>query len=122
MSRLTFYAHPKCSTCHSAREWLQRHGLVFIEQDIRTRPPSVAELRDMLRAQDGKLSKLCNTSGIEYRAQGLSAKLPTMSEDEVLSLLASNGMLVKRPFLLGAGVALVGFKEAAWAEALGRKK
>lgn len=114
MSRLTFYAHPKCSTCQSAREWLQKLGVVFAEKDIRTTPPSLAELRAMLRAQDGKLSRLANTSGIEYRALSLSAKLPTMTEDEALRVLAGNGMLVKRPFLIGPGVALAGFKEPAW--------
>ena len=118
MSRLTFYAHPKCSTCQAAREWLQKHGVAFSERDIRTTPPPVAELRAMLRAHDGKLGRLCNTSGIEYRAQGLAARLPAMGEAEALGLFASNGMLVKRPFLLGPGVALTGFKEPAWAAAL----
>lgn len=118
MNRLTFYAHPKCSTCQGAREWLEKRGLAFAEKDIRTTPPSVAELRTMLQAQGGALSRLCNTSGIEYRAQGLSAKLPALTEDAALRLLAGNGMLVKRPFLLGSGVALVGFKEKIWAEAL----
>lgn len=118
MSRLTFYAHPKCTTCEVARGWLRRHGLAFVEKDIRTTPPAVTELRAMLKALGGELKRLCNTSGIEYRAQGLTAKLPAMTEDEALRLLASNGMLVKRPFLLGPGVGLVGFKEPAWAAAL----
>jgi arsenate reductase len=121
VSRLTFYAHPKCSTCQRAREWLQKQGVVFAEKDIRTTPPSLAELRAMLKAQDGKLSRLANTSGIEYRALGLSAKLPAMTEDEALRVLAGNGMLVKRPFLIGPGVALVGFKEAMWSAALSGK-
>jgi len=118
MSRPTLYAHPKCSTCEAARAWLLKRGVAFIEKDIRSEPPSLAELRTMLKAQDGKLSKVCNTSGMEYRAQGLSAKLPTLSEDEALRLIASNGMFVKRPFLIGPGVALVGFKEAVWASAV----
>lgn len=118
MSRPVFYAHPKCSTCQRAREWLQKHGVAFAEKDIRTTPPSLAELRTMLKAQGGKLSRLGNTSGIEYRALGLSAKLPTMTEDEALRVFAGNGMLVKRPFLLGSGVALTGFKEPAWSAAL----
>ncbi|HEX2861646.1 MAG TPA: arsenate reductase family protein [Lacunisphaera sp.] len=118
MNRLVFFAHPKCSTCRAAREWLQNKQLAFVEKDIRTSPPSVADLRAMLKGQGGETRRLCNTSGIEYRAQGLGAKLPTMSPDEVLRLLAGNGMLVKRPFLLGPGVALVGFKEKAWAENL----
>jgi arsenate reductase len=118
VSRLIFYAHPKCSTCREAREWLQKHGLACVEKDIRATAPSVAELHTMLKAQDDKLSRLCNTSGIEYRAQGLSAKLPAMTTDEVLHLLAGNGMLVKRPFLIGPGVALVGFKVPEWTETL----
>lgn len=118
MSRLIFYAHPKCSTCQRAREWLQKHDVAFQERDILTTPPSVTELRTMLKAQDGKFSRLGNTSGIEYRAIGLSAKLPTMTEDEALRVFAGNGMLVKRPFLLGPGVALNGFKEPAWSAAL----
>lgn len=118
MKPLTFYAHPKCSTCQNAREWLQQRSLAFIEKDIRTTPPSLAELRAMLKGQGGELRRLCNTSGIEYRALGLSAKLPAMTEDEALRLLAGNGMLIKRPFLLGDGVALVGFKEPAWAATL----
>jgi arsenate reductase len=118
VSRLTLYAHPKCSTCQDAREWLQKHGLDFVEKDIRSTPPTQSELRAMLKGQDGQLRKLCNTSGIEYRAQGLAAKLPMMTEDEALRLLGGNGMLVKRPFLLGSGVALVGFKEPAWKAAL----
>ncbi|AOS43695.1 Regulatory protein Spx [Lacunisphaera limnophila] len=118
MSALTFYAHPKCSTCQKARDWLQRHGLAVIEKDIRTTPPSLAELRVMLQGQGGELRRLGNSSGIEYRALGLSAKLATMPEADFLRQLAGNGMLVKRPFLLGAGVALVGFREPAWAAAL----
>lgn len=122
MSALTFYAHPKCSTCQNAREWLQKKGLGFVEKDIRTTPPTLAELRAMLKAQGGELRRLGNSSGIEYRALGLSAKLPTMTDDEFLRLLAGNGMLIKRPFLLGgAGVALVGFKEPAWAEVLSKR-
>jgi arsenate reductase len=118
VSRLTLYAHPKCTTCEAARAWLTKHGLAFAEKDIRTTPPSVAELRTMLQAQDGKLSRISNTSGIEYRAQGLAAKLPALSEDDALRLIGSNGMFVKRPFLIGPKVALVGFKEPVWTEAL----
>jgi arsenate reductase len=123
MSKPAFYAHPKCSTCQGAREWLQKNGIVVVEKDIRVTPPPVAELRAMLAGprQGGELRRLCNTSGIEYRAQGLSAKLPAMTEDEVLRLLAGNGMLVKRPSLIGPGVALIGFKASDWAQALDRR-
>jgi len=118
MNPLTFYAHPKCSTCEGARDWLRKNGLPFVEKDIRTNPPTMPEMRTMLKVQGGELRRLCNTSGIEYRAQGLSAKLPKMTETEVLGVLAGNGMLIKRPFLIGSGVALMGFKEPVWAEAL----
>lgn len=118
MRRLTFYAHPKCSTCQRAREWLQKHRVAYVEHDIRTVPPSVAELQNVLKAQGGKLSRISNTSGLEYRAQGLSAKLPVLPESDALALLASNGMFVKRPFLVGPKVALAGFQEPAWAAAL----
>lgn len=122
MSQLTFYAHPKCSTCERAREWLQRNKVDFVEKDIRVTPPKIAELRAMLAAprQGGEVRRLGNTSGIEYRALGLSAKLPTMTGDEVLRLFAGNGMLVKRPFLIGPSVALIGFKEPDWAATLAR--
>jgi len=121
VSRLTLYAHPKCTTCGMAREWLRRQGVAFVEKDIRTTPPSVSELRAALQASDGKLSRISNTSGIEYRAQGLAAKLPALTEEAALGLLGSNGMFVKRPFLVGPGVALAGFKEPAWAEAFAGK-
>jgi arsenate reductase len=118
MKGLTLYAHPTCTTCEGARKWLEARGVDYIEKDIRATPPTLAELRAMLQGQGGELKRLCNTSGIEYRAQGLSAKLPGMATDEALRLLSGNGMLVKRPFLLGPGVALVGFKESVWAGAL----
>lgn len=121
MSRLAFYAHPKCSTCEKARAWLRERGFAFVEKDIRTSPPTLAELRTMLKAHGGELRRLGNSSGIEYRALGLPAKLAILPEDEFLRQLAGNGMLVKRPFLLGAGLALVGFRETAWAEALLKK-
>lgn len=117
MSRLTAYLHPKCSTCEDARRWLAARGVVFTEKDIRETPPSVAELRAMLKAQGGQRKKLLNTSGLEYRKQGLAAKLPAMGDAEALALLATNGMFIKRPFLVGPGVGLVGFKPEAWAAA-----
>lgn len=124
MSRLTAYLHPKCSTCERARRWLQHHGVDFVEKDIRATPPAPAELRTMLAALGGKRGKLFNTSGLEYRGLGLAAQLPGMDDATALTLLAGSGMLVKRPFLLGPGVALVGFDEKAWTAAVaqaGRK-
>lgn len=118
MNRLKLYAHPKCGTCEAAREWLTKRGVGFVEIDIRTTPPTLAELKTMLKAQEGKLSRISNTSGIEYRAQGLGAKLAAATDAEALALLATNGMFIKRPFLIGPGVALAGFKEPAWQAAL----
>jgi arsenate reductase len=120
VSRLTAYLHPKCSTCQRARQWLAARGVDFAEKDIRATPPSRAELRTMLAALGGKRGKLFNTSGLEYRGLGLAARLPGMGDAEAFALLAGNGMLVKRPFLLGSGVALVGFDEEAWAAALAK--
>ncbi|RYD17649.1 MAG: arsenate reductase family protein, partial [Verrucomicrobiaceae bacterium] len=86
---------------------------------IRETPPSVAELKTVLAATGGDIRKLFNTSGVDYRELGMKDKLPAMSEAEALKLLATNGNLVKRPFALGDGKALVGFKESDWAAALG---
>ena len=122
MSRLTAYLHPTCSTCQKARDWLAAHGLAYVEKDIRSTPPTPAELRAMLAAQGGERRKLFNTSGLEYRGQGLAAKLPELDDAAALALLAGNGMLVKRPFLLGpGGVGLVGFDDKKWSAALLKK-
>ncbi len=118
---LKFYAYKGCSTCTNARKWLTAQGVAFQEIAIRESPPSVAELKAMLAAKEGNLRSLLNTSGQDYRALGLKDKLESMSEAEVLKLLAENGNLVKRPFALDAkaGVFMTGFKEAEWAAALG---
>jgi arsenate reductase len=120
VSAVTIYTLRQCSTCKEATAWLRARGIDFIEKPVRETPPSLPELRVMLQAQDGKIGRLINSSGLEYRALGLAAKLPALTEEEKLRLLAGNGSLVKRPFLLGPGkVGLVGFQEEAWAEALG---
>lgn len=116
--KLTIYTLAQCSTCRDATKWLRTHGIEFTEKPIRETPPGVAELRRMLAFQSGNLRKLFNSSGLEYRALRMSEKLPSLSEAEALQLLASNGSLVKRPFLLGPEVGLVGFKADAWASAL----
>lgn len=117
---LTVYTYAKCSTCRDAVKWLKDRGVSFTEKPIYSEPPTVAELRRMLAFQEGNLRRLFNTSGIQYRALGLAAKLPAMSEADGLKLLASEGRLVKRPFLLGDQVGLVGFDPAAWQAALGK--
>lgn len=118
---LKLYTYAHCSTCRRARQWLHTHGIAVDERPIRETPPSPAELRTMLAAQGGALRRLFNTSGKDYREQKLGEKLPALGESAALALLAGNGNLVKRPFLLGGRVALTGFDEATWAAALLRK-
>lgn len=115
---LKFYAYKKCSTCRNARKFLESKGVAFEELAIRETPPPPAELKAMLQAYDGKMTRLFNTSSQDYRDAGLKDRLPNLSEDEAFALLQENGNLVKRPFLLGDDVARVGFKEAEWDEAL----
>jgi arsenate reductase len=116
---ITLHVYAKCSTCRDAVKWLRSHKVNFVEKQIFETPPSVAELRRMLDFQGGNLRRLFNTSGLEYRALGLAAKLPELTETDALALLAGNGRLVKRPFLLGPSFGLVGFDPVAWAAALG---
>jgi len=112
------YTYSNCSTCRDAVKWLKAHDLAFDEKAIRETPPSLPELRTMLKARGGELKRLFNTSGRDYREMKLGEKLPKMSEAESLSLLSNNGNLVKRPFLLGPSAGLTGFNEAEWAAAL----
>lgn len=118
---LTVYTYSSCSTCRDATKWLRARGVAFVEKPIRETPPSVSELKAMLKHLGGssELRRLFNSSGQDYRAMGLKDKLPTMSEAEALALLTKQGNLVKRPFVIGAGVGLVGFDESRWAEKLG---
>lgn len=116
---LKVYAYQGCSTCRNALKWLRSQGIPHAEAAIRETPPSLAELRAMLKAR-GQLRLLFNTSGLDYRAMNLKDRLPAMSEDEALDLLSRNGGLVKRPFAINAGqkVFLTGFNEAEWGRAL----
>ncbi len=117
---LTVYAYAKCSTCRDATKWLRAHSVAFTEKPIYEQPPTPAELRRMLAFQNGNLRRLFNTSGIQYRERGLAAKLPGMTEAEALALLGSDGRLVKRPFVLGPDVGLLGFDADEWTAALSR--
>jgi arsenate reductase len=116
---VTVYTYTSCSTCRDAVKWLRAKNLAFVEKPIRETPPSIAELRRMLAHQNGNLRRLFNSSGLEYRSLKLSEKLPTLTEAEALALLAGNGRLVKRPFVLGKSFGLVGFDQAAWSKAFG---
>jgi arsenate reductase (glutaredoxin) len=114
----TVYTYAKCSTCRNAVKWLRAEGIDFEEKPIRESPPTPAELKRMLAFQVGALKRLFNTSGGDYRELKLGSKLPDMTEQDAFALLASNGNLVKRPFLLTDTVGLVGFKADDWAVAL----
>ena len=117
---LKVYVYSKCSTCQKALKWLTAEKKAFKEIAIREQPPTMAELKMMLAIYDGNLRKLFNTAGGGYRELNMKDKLPAMTVDDALEILARRGNLVKRPFLLSDGVGLVGFKEADWAQALGR--
>ena len=110
--------YPRCTTCQKAVKWLEEQGKTFTYRNIKDENPSLEELRQWHKISGLPLKKFFNTSGLQYKALGLKDKLPTMSEEEQLALLASDGMLVKRPMLVGDGFVLVGFKEADWAEKL----
>ena len=116
---LKLYTYQKCSTCRDAVQWLKDRGIDFTELPIRETPPPVSELKAMLKAR-GSLTKICNTSGMDYRALGLAEKLPDMTTEAALTLLSGNGNLIKRPFAVDAarGVFLTGFKKPEWETAL----
>jgi len=113
---LTFICYPKCTTCQKALKWLDEHGIAYTLRDIKVDRPSRAELAAWYAASGLPLKRFFNTSGLLYKSLQLKDKLPAMSGDEQLDLLATDGMLVKRPLLIGDGMVLVGFKEAEWAE------
>lgn len=115
---LTVYAYQNCSTCRNALKWLEARGVAHQVKAIRETPPGPAELKAALADLGGDLRKLFNTSGMDYRALGLKERLPLMSDDEALALLARNGNLVKRPFVVGKGRTLVGFKPEEWEKSL----
>lgn len=115
---MLFVCYPKCSTCKKAQAWLDTHGLTYQVRDIKTQNPSEEELRNWHSQSGLPLKRFFNTSGQQYRALELKDKLPQMTEDEQYALLATDGMLVKRPILLTGNKVLVGFKEAEWAAAL----
>ena len=112
------YCYNKCSTCKKALRWLDAHGVAYALADLKTEHPDEAALRKYHAISGLPLKRFFNTSGIQYREQELSKKLPTMPEGEQFRLLASSGMLVKRPLLIGDGFVLVGFQEAEWEERL----
>ena len=111
---MQFICYPKCTTCQKARKWLDASGVAYDERHIKDNNPTIDELK-VWHTQSGlPLKRFFNTSGLQYKALNLKDKLPAMSEEEQFKLLASDGMLVKRPLLIGDGFVLVGFKEDEW--------
>ena len=115
-----FICYPKCTTCQKARKWLDDNKIEYELRDIKLNNPTLDELTEWHKKSGLPLKKFFNTSGLLYKSLDLKNKLPTMSEDEMLALLASDGMLVKRPLLVGDDFVLVGFKEAEWSATLGK--
>ena len=111
--------YPKCSTCKKALAWLEDKGIQVQVRDIKEERPTAEELRQWHQLSGLPLKRFFNTSGLQYKALGLKDKLPGMSEEEQIALLATDGMLVKRPLLVGDDFVLTGFREAEWAEKLG---
>ena len=113
-----FICYPKCTTCQKAKKWLDDHKIEYEFRDIKTENPSLEELTDWYKLSGLPLRKFFNTSGLLYKSMELKTKLPAMTDEEMLSLLAADGMLVKRPLAIGDDFVLVGFKESEWAEKL----
>ena len=111
---MTFICYPKCTTCQKAKKWLDENQIAYNFRDIKLENPTYDELSAWYQRSGLPLKKFFNTSGLLYKSMGLKDKLPQMSEDEMLKLLAADGMLVKRPLLASDDFVLVGFKEAEW--------
>lgn len=111
---MQFICYPKCTTCQKARKWLDANGVAYDERHIKDNNPTVDELKAWHTQSGLPLKKFFNTSGLQYKELHLKDKLPTMSEEEQFALLATDGMLVKRPLLIGDDFVLVGFKEDEW--------
>ena len=115
---MIFVCYPKCTTCQKAKAWLAEQGIAADVRDIKLDNPTAEELRLWWKASGLPLKKFFNTSGLQYKALGLKDKLPTMTEEEQIALLATDGMLVKRPILVGEDFVLVGFRQKEWEEKL----
>ena len=113
---MLFIEYPPCSTCQKAKKWLDEKGIPHTDRHIKENNPTYEELKAWYAMSGLPLKKFFNTSGLIYKSLGLKDKLPTMTEEEQLQLLATDGMLVKRPIYVKGDTVLVGFKEAEWAE------
>lgn len=116
---MLLYQYPKCTTCKKTVKWLEENNISYTSRNIKEENPSYDELLEIYEKSGLPLKKFFNTSGLLYRSMGLKDKLNTMSDEEMLKLLATDGMLVKRPILITESAVLVGFKESVWAETLG---
>ena len=111
---MLFVCYPKCTTCQKAKKFLEQHNIEYVERHIVENNPSYEELKEWYKRSGLPLKKFFNTSGLLYKEMQLKDKLSSMSEDEQLQLLATNGMLVKRPMAISEDAVLVGFKEDEW--------
>ena len=114
---MLFMEYPKCSTCQKAKKWLETSGVAFEDRHIIENNPTEEELKTWIAKSGYPVKRFFNTSGMKYRELGLKEKLETMSDEEQIALLATDGMLVKRPLIIGDKI-LVGFREKEWAETL----
>lgn len=115
---MLFVCYPRCSTCRRAQAFLDEHGIIYEMRDIKQDRPTEAELRTWHARSGLPLKRFFNTSGLQYKALALASKLPDMAEDEQYALLAGDGMLVRRPILVGENFVCIGFKQAEWEAAL----
>lgn len=113
----TFYWYPKCGTCRNAKKWLDQHGVVYQDVHIVEHPPTKSQLEDLLEKSGLDIKKFFNTSGQKYRELGMKDKIKTASQSELLDLLASDGMLIKRPLMTDGETVTVGFKEEEYEKA-----
>lgn len=111
---MLFLEYPKCTTCKKAKAWLDDNGMKYQDRNIKEENPTYEELKEWFEKSNLPLKKFFNTSGLIYKSMNLKDKLPEMSEEEQLKLLATDGMLVKRPIIVTENAVLVGFKEAEW--------
>ena len=116
---MLFIQYPPCTTCQKAKKWLDEHGLSYEDRHIKAQPPTYEELKDWYVRSGLPLKRFFNTSGLLYKSLNLKGKLPAMTEEEQLQLLATDGMLVKRPILVTGNAVTTGFKEAEWEKLIG---
>ncbi len=117
--KILFIEYPKCSTCQKAKKWLTENNIDFTQRNIVEETPSAEELREYIEKSGLDIKKFFNTSGLLYKSMNLKEKLNSMTDDEKIEILSQNGMLIKRPLLIGDNFALPGFKEDKYKELLG---